>query len=78
MQILGLMTIAPHSEDEGLVRESFVKVRRLAEEIVRITSGVATMDYLSMGMSDDFEMAIDEGANMVRLGTAIFGQRLLN
>ena len=78
LNIKGLMTIAPHSEDEGLVRESFIRVRRLAEEITPLTSGIATMDYLSMGMSGDFEMAIDEGANMVRLGTAIFGQRLLN
>ncbi len=77
LNVKGLMTIAPHSQDEGVVRESFIKMRRLAEEIAPLTSRVATMDYLSMGMSGDFEMAIEEGANMVRLGTAIFGQRLL-
>jgi len=75
LNVRGLMTIAPHSDDEGLVRKSFAKVRRLSEEIESLTSRMVTLDYLSMGMSADFEWAIDEGSNMVRLGTAIFGER---
>jgi len=50
-------------------------VRRLSEEMEPLTSRTAAMDYLSMGMSADFEWAIEEGSNMVRLGTAIFGKR---
>tara|TARA_B100001250_G_C19816456_1_gene798700 strand:+ start:5500 stop:6204 length:705 start_codon:yes stop_codon:yes gene_type:complete len=75
LNVRGLMTIAPYSNNEGLIRESFTKVRRLSEEIGPLTSRKATMDYLSMGMSADFEWAIEEGSNMVRLGTAIFGER---
>ena len=76
MRVRGLMTIAPNSDDEAIVRRSFKTVRRLAEKVAVLTSHNASMDYLSMGMSKDFEWAIEEGANMVRLGTAIFGERI--
>lgn len=76
LRVRGLMTIAPNSDDEALVRRSFITVRHLAEKVAVLTSYKASMDYLSMGMSNDFEWAIEEGANMVRLGTAIFGKRI--
>ena len=76
LRVRGLMTIAPNSDDEALVRRSFITVRSLAEKVAVLTSPKVSMDYLSMGMSNDFEWAIEEGANMLRLGTAIFGQRI--
>lgn len=74
LQVRGLMTIGAHAEEEALVRASFARLRLLSEDIVRSELGVR-MDYLSMGMSGDFEWAIAEGANLLRLGTAIFGAR---
>ena len=76
LQVRGLMTIGAHSDDEAVVRGCFRKLRELSEEIAAGSgdSGVL-MDYLSMGMSGDFELAIEEGANLLRLGTAIFGSR---
>ncbi len=68
----GLMTIAPYVEDPELARPSFVKLRRIKERLQ--ARGVA-VEHLSMGMSGDFEVAIQEGATMVRVGTAIFGPR---
>ena len=76
LQVRGLMTIGAHSDDEAVVRGCFRKLRELSEEIAAGSgdSGVL-MDYLSMGMSGDFELAIEEGANLLRLGMAIFGSR---
>ncbi len=68
----GLMTIAPYVEDPELARPSFVELRRIKERLQ--ARGVA-VEHLSMGMSGDFEVAIQEGATMVRIGTAIFGPR---
>lgn len=74
LQVRGLMTIGAHAAEEALVRASFARLRLLGEDINRSELGVR-MDYLSMGMSGDFEWAIAEGANLLRLGTAIFGAR---
>ncbi|MFT5087041.1 MAG: pyridoxal phosphate enzyme (YggS family) [Candidatus Latescibacterota bacterium] len=74
LQVRGLMTIGAHAEDEVVVRASFARLRLLHESIAEAGLGVP-MDYLSMGMSGDFECAIAEGANLLRLGTAIFGAR---
>jgi pyridoxal phosphate enzyme (YggS family) len=67
LEVKGLMTVAPQSDSAEAVRPSFREMRRLAEAL-----GLAE---LSMGMSDDFEVAVEEGATMVRLGRIIFGQR---
>jgi pyridoxal phosphate enzyme (YggS family) len=68
----GLMTIAAHSDDEGAVRRCFVILREWRE---RIALEVPSIRHLSMGMTGDFEAAIEEGATVVRVGTAIFGKR---
>jgi len=68
----GLMAIPEPSADAGRQRQSFRGVRQVRDEIVR--HGVP-MDTLSMGMSDDLEAAIAEGATLVRVGRAIFGSR---
>ena len=75
LRIRGLMTIAAHSEDEATVRGCFQTLRELGEKVAECEFAGVSMDYLSMGMSGDFELAIAEGANLLRLGTAIFGPR---
>jgi len=71
--VSGLMTIGPLTEDEGEVRRAFSLLRELRERAER-ELGVH-LPVLSMGMSGDFEVAIEEGSTMVRIGTAIFGPR---
>ena len=75
LRIRGLMTIAAHSENEAAVRGCFRALRELGEKVAQCKFAGVSMDYLSMGMSGDFELAIAEGANLLRLGTAIFGPR---
>lgn len=71
----GLMTVPPYNDDPELSRPYFRQIRILADRILqRNLSGIA-MNILSMGMSHDFEIAIEEGATRVRIGTAIFGAR---
>lgn len=70
---VGLMTMAPFVEDTENVRDIFASLRRILEKVNREFS--LDMRELSMGMSSDFEIAIEEGATMVRIGTAIFGER---
>ncbi len=70
---VGLMTMAPFVEDAENVRDIFASLRRILEKVNREFS--LDMRELSMGMSSDFEIAIEEGATMVRIGTAIFGER---
>lgn len=73
IRVRGLMTIAPIVEDKEEVRPYFSKLRELSKEIKSKNIKNVRMDYLSMGMSEDFEIAIEEGANMVRIGRGIFG-----
>ncbi len=75
VRIRGLMQIAPYSEDLEDVRPYFRELKQLYDELSRISHPNLKFDYLSMGMSGDFELAIEEGANMVRIGSAIFGDR---
>jgi PLP dependent protein len=72
IRLRGLMAIPEAASDTGLQRSRFSEVRKLLEELNG--EGLA-LDTLSMGMSDDMECAIEEGATMVRIGTAIFGVR---
>lgn len=74
IQICGIMTIAPYFDDKELVRPYFKKANDIFLDIKNKTNDV-NFKILSMGMSDDFEIAIQEGSNMVRVGTAIFGER---
>jgi pyridoxal phosphate enzyme (YggS family) len=73
IRVRGLMTIAPIEKDKEEVRPYFRKLRELSKEIKSKNIKNVKMDYLSMGMSEDFEIAIEEGANMVRIGRGIFG-----
>ena len=71
--VRGLMTIAPMVKDKEETRPYFKKLRELSKEIKSKNMKNVKMDYLSMGMTEDFEVAIEEGANMVRVGRGIFG-----
>ena len=75
LQICGLMSLPPFLDDPEAVRPYFRRLRELAEEIAACNIAGVTMRELSMGMSHDFEVAIEEGATLVRVGTAIFGAR---
>ncbi len=71
----GLMTVPPFTENPGDARPYFRKVRELRDTIASRKLPAVGMDQLSMGMSHDFEIAIEEGSTCVRVGTAIFGER---
>jgi PLP dependent protein len=71
----GLMTVPPFTEDPEGARPYFRKLRELREKITARALPAVAMDQLSMGMSHDFEVAIEEGSTCVRVGTAIFGER---
>jgi pyridoxal phosphate enzyme (YggS family) len=72
IELSGLMTIAPLTEDHKLIRKSFSYLSKLKDTL---KSQDLNLKELSMGMTDDFEIAIEEGATMIRVGTAIFGER---
>ena len=71
----GLMTIAEHTDDEVALRNCFRMLRELSESVETARFDGVEMKHLSMGMSGDFELAVAEGATMLRVGTAIFGPR---
>ncbi len=75
IRIQGLMTVAPLVDDPSEVRPVFAQVRMLAEQLRAQGWEHAPAAYLSMGMSNDYQVAIEEGAHFVRIGSAIFGQR---
>lgn len=75
IKVRGLMTIAPYVSNPEGVRIYFRQLKNLSIDIGQKNYDNITMDYLSMGMTGDFEVAIEEGANIVRIGTAIFGRR---
>ncbi len=74
IQVQGLMTMAPFTQDQEKTRKSFYTLRLLLEKL-NIQKPELKMQELSMGMSSDFEIAIEEGSTMIRLGTVLFGQR---
>jgi len=76
LQIRGLMTMPPFFDQPERARPYFAQLRELSQEIARAQLPRVEMNELSMGMSGDFETAIEEGATLVRVGTAIFGERL--
>jgi hypothetical protein len=73
LQLVGIMTMAEATESEEKIRHAFVRTREVFEEMKWHKIGGASLRHLSMGMSHDFEIAIEEGATMVRIGTALFG-----
>ena len=78
IHICGLMTIAPYVENPEDNRKYFQQIRQLSVDIKRKNIDNVDMHVLSMGMSGDYEVAIEEGATMVRIGTGIFGARNYN
>ncbi len=75
INIKGLMTIAPFTDDEIVLRDVFRKMNNLKEDINNKNYENISLEYMSMGMTNDYKIAIEEGSNMVRIGTGIFGKR---
>ena len=75
IRLCGLMTIAPFYEDCELARPAFRKLRELYQELKDARLEGSDIRYLSMGMTHDFVVAVEEGANLIRVGTGIFGAR---
>src|SRR5690625_4084885 len=73
VNVVGLMTMAPHVDDEAELRSVFRQLRELRDEIVEQQFTNAPCTYLSMGMSNDYEIAIEEGATHIRIGTKLVG-----
>jgi pyridoxal phosphate enzyme (YggS family) len=72
IDLIGLMTMAPFTNDEKIIRQSFSELRKLKDKL----NGYGfNLSELSMGMTNDFEIGIEEGATMLRIGSAIFGKR---
>ena len=76
IKIKGLMTIAPYTEDPEEVRYVFKEIKKLAVDIEREKVENVSMEHLSMGMSGDYEIAVEEGSTIVRIGSALFGERV--
>lgn len=74
VQVRGLMTMAAHADDPEKSRPTFERLRELFEEIRERGTGGPRFNILSMGMSNDYEVAIQEGSNLVRVGSALFGE----
>jgi len=78
LRVCGLMTMGPFSDDPNDSRQSFRQLAELKKEIVSEGIENIQMQHLSMGMTHDFEVAIEEGSTIIRIGTAIFGRRVKN
>ncbi len=75
LRLTGLMILPPAGDDPNTARPWFARLRQLRDDLVADGVPEAALTHLSMGMSDDFEVAIEEGATIVRVGSAIFGER---
>lgn len=75
ISVKGLMTLPPYYNEPALVRPYFSALKKLRDYIRELRIPGVSMDELSMGMTGDFEVAIEEGATLVRIGTALFGER---
>lgn len=78
IRVKGLMTIAPYSDDIELIRPVFRRLKEMYDALAAANINNIEMEYLSMGMTNDYKVAIEEGSNMVRIGTGIFGARNYN
>lgn len=76
--IRGLMGMATYTDDKDVVRKEFKSLKKLRDEHLHLNGGSVDLEHLSMGMTNDLEVAIEEGSTMVRVGTAIFGERNYN
>lgn len=75
VKVMGLMTMGPYFENSENLRPYFAETRKIFEKIKELCLPNVEMKYLSMGMSNSYKVAIEEGANMVRIGSKIFGER---
>ncbi|HHW23020.1 MAG TPA: YggS family pyridoxal phosphate-dependent enzyme [Clostridiaceae bacterium] len=75
ISVRGLMTIAPYTEDPEVVRPVFRKLKKLSVDMARERVENISMEVLSMGMSGDYTIAVEEGSTIVRIGSAIYGER---
>lgn len=73
IQVVGLMTMAPNTENEEIIRKVFRDLKELQQEVMKLNLPYAPCQELSMGMSNDYEIAIEEGATFIRIGTALVG-----
>jgi pyridoxal phosphate enzyme (YggS family) len=73
LRVEGLMTMAPWVDDESILHAAFGRLREIGDGLRRVTPRVGP--ELSMGMTNDLEIAIQEGSTMIRIGTALFGER---
>ncbi len=78
IRIRGLMCVVPFAEDPGEVRGYFAQVKKQYDQYGKIKHERLDFKYLSMGMTHDYKVAVEEGSNLVRIGTAIFGERVYN
>lgn len=76
IRVIGLMTMAPNTEDESVIRNVFKNLKQLQQKIAEQRLPYAPCTELSMGMSGDYEIAIEEGATYVRIGTALVGKEM--
>ena len=76
IKVVGLMTMAPFVEDEDVLRNCFRKLRKLRDIVKELNLSYAPCEFLSMGMSNDYKIAIEEGATHIRVGTALVGCEL--
>ena len=76
IKVVGLMTMAPFVEDEEILRNCFRRLRHLRDEVKALNLSYAPCEFLSMGMSNDYKIAIEEGATHIRVGTALVGCEL--
>ncbi|OZI13303.1 YggS family pyridoxal phosphate-dependent enzyme [Bacillaceae bacterium SAS-127] len=74
VNVCGLMTMAPLTEDEDLLRSCFKQLKQLQEQVQKLGLTYAPCQELSMGMSNDYTIAVEEGATMIRIGTALVGE----
>lgn len=75
IKVMGLMTMGPMSGDPELARPYFIETKKIFERVKSLGVSHVEMRYLSMGMSGSYRVAIEEGANIIRLGTKVFGER---
>ena len=76
IKVVGLMTMAPFIDDEDVLRNCFRKLRQVRDEVKALKLLYAPCEFLSMGMSNDYKIAIEEGATHIRVGTALVGNEL--
>lgn len=75
INVSGIMTVAPFAENPEEIRWVFKKMKVIFDKLSSMNIKNSNMKFLSMGMTNDFEIAIEEGANIIRIGTAVFGER---